>query len=67
MDKQVECPNCGTTDFDTAENGTVGYCIVGCGAMFSINEDGSTVITGHVEPLVQPFGIFPKEEWLNGA
>ena len=45
----VCCPECGTTDYDTNEDGTEGFCIVGCGAWFDIKNRKAT-IKGVISP-----------------
>ena len=42
------CPSCGTTDYDTNEEGTEGYCIMSCGAVFNITESGKAVLSDEV-------------------
>ena len=47
----VICPQCHTDDYDVTEDGKEGFCIVGCGAWFSI--DGkSTKIIGDCSKLI---------------
>jgi len=50
--KKVKCPVCGTNDFDVDKNWENGYCIVGCGAWFKINKDGTTEKVGGIHTEV---------------
>lgn len=43
--KYPSCPRCGTNDYDVNEDGTKGYCIVSCGAVFTI-KNSKAKLTG---------------------
>ena len=51
----IKCPGCKTTDFDIDEDGKNGYCIIGCNITFTINKDGTTKKSGHIQRETHKF------------
>lgn len=56
MKKDMKCPVCKHKHFDISNDGKQGFCIVGCGAWFKINKDGSTKKVGYCHTEILPRG-----------